>query len=127
VKYLKKKGQSAMEYLMTYGWAILIVIVVVAALYAMGVFKVGAPGGCSPCFATMEFTYIDHTDSQVALTSGPREISVEGSTYTAGDSITVGIANCTWVVSGDTCDVAIGYTVIDSGLGHIATATLHKE
>jgi hypothetical protein len=34
-----KKGQSAMEYLMTYGWAILIVIIVAAALYALGVFN----------------------------------------------------------------------------------------
>lgn len=30
------KGQSALEYLMTYGWAILIVIVVIGALYATG-------------------------------------------------------------------------------------------
>ncbi|MDI6806443.1 MAG: hypothetical protein QMD14_01350 [Candidatus Aenigmarchaeota archaeon] len=30
------KAQAAMEYLMTYGWAILIVVVVVAALYWMG-------------------------------------------------------------------------------------------
>jgi len=34
-----KKGQSAMEYLMTYGWAILIVIIVAAALYALGIFN----------------------------------------------------------------------------------------
>ena len=34
-----KKGQTALEYLMTYGWAILIVIVVVAALYALGLTK----------------------------------------------------------------------------------------
>ena len=33
-----KKAQSAMEYLMTYGWAILIVIIVAAALYMLGVF-----------------------------------------------------------------------------------------
>jgi hypothetical protein len=33
------KGQTAMEYLMTYGWAILIVIIVAAALYALGVFS----------------------------------------------------------------------------------------
>lgn len=32
------KAQTAMEYLITYGWAILIVILVVAALYTMGVF-----------------------------------------------------------------------------------------
>ena len=34
-----KKAQSAMEYLMTYGWAILIVIIVAAALFALGVFN----------------------------------------------------------------------------------------
>jgi len=34
-----KKGQTALEYLMTYGWAILIVIVVVAALYSLGLTK----------------------------------------------------------------------------------------
>ena len=34
-----RKAQSAMEYLMTYGWAILIVIIVAAALYALGIFN----------------------------------------------------------------------------------------
>jgi len=34
-----KKGQTALEYLMTYGWAILIVIIVVSALYALGLTK----------------------------------------------------------------------------------------
>jgi hypothetical protein len=33
------KAQSATEYLMTYGWAILIVIIVAAAFYAMGIFN----------------------------------------------------------------------------------------
>ncbi len=31
-----KKGQSALEFLMTYGWAILIIIIVVGVAYAMG-------------------------------------------------------------------------------------------
>lgn len=39
MKFGNKKAQSAMEYLMTYGWAILIVIIVAAALYALGVFN----------------------------------------------------------------------------------------
>lgn len=34
-----RKGQTALEYLMTYGWAILIVIIVVSALYALGLAK----------------------------------------------------------------------------------------
>ncbi len=33
------KAQSAMEYLMTYGWAILIIAIVMVALFALGVFN----------------------------------------------------------------------------------------
>jgi hypothetical protein len=35
-----------MEYLMTYGWAILIIAVVLGALYAIGVFNLGTGNGC---------------------------------------------------------------------------------
>ncbi|MEM4065247.1 MAG: hypothetical protein QXV17_00005, partial [Candidatus Micrarchaeaceae archaeon] len=47
-----KKLQSAMEYLMTYGWAILIIAVVLGALYSLGVFNStnfapkAPPGSC---------------------------------------------------------------------------------
>ncbi len=33
------KSQAAMEYLMTYGWAILVIAVVLAALYSLGIFN----------------------------------------------------------------------------------------
>jgi hypothetical protein len=36
------KAQSAMEYLMTYGWAILIIAVVLAALFALGEWRIAA-------------------------------------------------------------------------------------
>ena len=54
-KLLRKasaKSQSAMEYLMTYGWAILIIAVVLAALFELGVFNPmtfapkASPGSC---------------------------------------------------------------------------------
>jgi len=35
----KMRAQSAMEYLMTYGWAILIIAVVLGVFFTMGVFK----------------------------------------------------------------------------------------
>ncbi|MGC8676162.1 MAG: hypothetical protein ACP5T3_01420 [Candidatus Micrarchaeia archaeon] len=35
----KMRAQSAMEYLMTYGWAILIIAVVLGALFSLGVFS----------------------------------------------------------------------------------------
>ena len=41
---LKNKGQGAMEYLMTYGWAILVVMIVGVVLWQLGVFGgVGLP------------------------------------------------------------------------------------
>ena len=36
---LTHKSQSALEYMMTYGWAILIIVVVAAVLYSMGIFN----------------------------------------------------------------------------------------
>ncbi|MBI5871502.1 hypothetical protein HZB88_00245, partial [archaeon] len=33
------KAQTALEYLMTYGWAILIVVIVIGALYGLGLTK----------------------------------------------------------------------------------------
>jgi len=54
-KLLRKypsKAQSAMEYLMTYGWAILIIAVVLGALFQLGVFNPmtfapkAPPGAC---------------------------------------------------------------------------------
>ncbi|MDE1854757.1 MAG: hypothetical protein KGH57_00330 [Candidatus Micrarchaeota archaeon] len=44
------KAQSAMEYLMTYGWAILIIAVVLGALFSLGVFSSGSLLGTS-CIA----------------------------------------------------------------------------
>ena len=44
-----KKGQAAMEFLMTYGWAILAAVVVIGALAYFGVFSPGqyAPKTCT--------------------------------------------------------------------------------
>lgn len=39
MKFLGKKGQGAMEYLMTYGWAILVVMIVGIAMWRLGIFK----------------------------------------------------------------------------------------
>ena len=33
-----KRSQSALEYMMTYGWAILIIVIVAVILYSMGIF-----------------------------------------------------------------------------------------
>ena len=52
---MKKRGQAAIEFLTTYGWAILILIIVIAAIGALGVFSPKAPNKCdatSPIFCS---------------------------------------------------------------------------
>ncbi|MBU2633833.1 MAG: LamG domain-containing protein [Nanoarchaeota archaeon] len=44
---MKKRGQSAMEYLLTYGWAILVVLVALSALFYLGVFSPSTPNTCN--------------------------------------------------------------------------------
>ncbi|MFH1209804.1 MAG: LamG domain-containing protein [archaeon] len=41
-----RKAQSAMEYILTYGWAILVVLVAVSALFYLGVFSPRPPNNC---------------------------------------------------------------------------------
>jgi hypothetical protein len=51
---VRLRGQSAMEYLMTYGWAILIIAVVLTALYSLGLFSGSTLTGTS-CVASPGF------------------------------------------------------------------------
>ncbi|RLJ08907.1 MAG: hypothetical protein DRP13_01730 [Candidatus Aenigmatarchaeota archaeon] len=84
---MKMKAQSAMEYLMTYGWAILIVIIVAAALFALGVFNPS--------------TYTGYTATGFATLGAPSEWQYQGNTFTVklknqvGQSITISAVNVT--------------------------------
>jgi len=49
-----RKAQAAMEYLITYGWAVLIMLVVVGVLFYLGIFNPRTVSGCS--FQTPGFT-----------------------------------------------------------------------
>ena len=54
---LKRKviAQSAMEYLMTYGWAILIISLVLASLWTLGVFSSPGGGGGAACIGSIGY------------------------------------------------------------------------
>jgi hypothetical protein len=131
------KAQAALEFLMTYGWAILIVIAVVAALYAMGVFRLpgGGLGKCSPCFPPGSgVTYKDHNANTLVLTVGPSQIdnvrALVGTTWTdeaAGEPFAPGSdvsITSTGLFAGDV-NVIVEYRDAGSGLYHNSTATLH--
>ncbi len=52
-----KRGQSALEYLMTYGWALVVIVIVVAALFAFGIFN---PPAAARCAGLDKLLYKDH-------------------------------------------------------------------
>lgn len=62
---MDKKGQSALEYLMTYGWALVVIVIVVAALVVFGVFS--TPTNCSPFTGDLLLKEFSVTASGVTL------------------------------------------------------------
>ncbi len=84
----QRKAQSAMEYLMTYGWAILIIAVVLGALFSLGVFS-GANLLGNACIASSGYlcqnpTYL-HGSGGVLVTLGQNT----GATWTSANFIFV--------------------------------------
>ena len=83
----KHKAQSAMEYLMTYGWAILVLSVVLAVLYSMGVLNPNTYS-TQECAISSGFNCLSYT----MTSSGVLHINLQQSTP---DPITVTALACT--------------------------------
>ena len=67
-----------MEFLMTYGWAILIVIVAIAALFFLGVFSGSAPNSCQieAPFNCLDSNSVDNKiDLQIGVLSSVKDVS----------------------------------------------------
>ena len=128
------KAQAAMEYLMTYGWAILIVVIVVAALYAMGVFTASPSVACSPCFSN--FAYVDYAAGNLLVRNGPQSIDTitiaavpdtgANATITPTSATSGDMLNITGVDATGDVEITLTYTVTSSGLTHTDSATVHN-
>jgi len=71
------KSQSAMEYLMTYGWAILLIAIVLAALFSLGVFSSSSLIGTA-CVASSGFlcqSPLLNNDGIMSVTFGQTQFS----------------------------------------------------
>jgi len=93
---MKKKAQTSLEFLMTYGWAILIVIVIVVVAWQWGFFnpsgavKKGSSGfwGVSP----LDFSYMENGNLELSLKNGVggginiTEVEVRGGTVIYSDT-----------------------------------------
>ena len=68
-----KQGQVAMEFLMTYGWAIIIILLAIAALWLLGVFS---PSVTTSCQIEAPFTCQDAVvaDNSVILRLGANQV-----------------------------------------------------
>ncbi len=77
-----QKAQSAMEYLMTYGWAILIIAIVLAALFSLGIFSSSSFTGTT-CIASSGFLC-----SSPVWTSGTLHVTLGQSTGTSWTNVT---------------------------------------
>ncbi|MFH1447614.1 MAG: hypothetical protein ABIG39_02015 [Candidatus Micrarchaeota archaeon] len=64
-----RRGQAAMEYLMTYGWAILVIVIVLAALLYLGIFNLDPPEVCTmPAGMTCPKSYLSSAADQLNVT-----------------------------------------------------------
>ena len=146
-----RKAQSALEYLMTYGWALLIIVIVGAALFALGVFN---PGGTTALqirglsnfqvddallnstgsltmvlgVKTGKTTSVSDIDYSIQATSCANTATDGAETIPASQTRTIVMLNGTEcsLTSGDQvyADVEITYTVAGSALTHQDTGTL---
>jgi len=142
-----KKGQAAMEFLMTYGWAILVVLAAIGALAYFGVLSPDRflPDKCTanPPFSCSEFK-IDGTADTVMislqanggqdLTDVTVELSCDGFASPAADGVmtvtpatSIGAGN-SWLngaaVQFDLDAAALGNDATDAGCDDAAAADL---
>ncbi|MCK4730066.1 MAG: hypothetical protein KAT28_02000 [Candidatus Aenigmarchaeota archaeon] len=131
-----RKGQVSLEYLMTYGIAIAIVVIAIAALYSMGVFNPSSSAmPCSPCFSS--FAYVDYADGELMIKNGPRALenvycNVTGGTCNIDSFALVNLsANQQFKITlGNKTEqnvpLTLSYTDALSGLPHTDIATIHN-
>ncbi len=101
------KAQSAMEYLMTYGWAILIIAIVLGALFSLGVFS-GSSFIGTACIPASGYTC-----SSVSFFSGTFNAVLGQATGTSWST-----ANIVFIVGGGTPpSINSGNTITTSGSG----------
>ena len=144
-----KKAQAAMEFLMTYGWAILVVLIAIAALAYFGVLNPGRylPSSCRlvPGLACEDFKVEGDPINRVTLVIqngmgkdlNPIAISIggacDGSTL-GGLALTDGeketfVIDCANPIIGSKFkeDIRIEYTSESSGLSHNVTGDLTSQ
>lgn len=126
-----RKGQGAMEYLMTYGWALLVIIIVGAALFALGILN-PATYQQKRCNGLQYFTYMDQSATQSTGTyvlhvrNGVNDVNITQLSFTGTNTTAVGDAatDTRLTMSGDSGNYnGISSTWLSQGKEVVMTAT----
>ena len=137
----EKRGQAAMEFLMTYGWAILAAVIVIGVLASFGVFSPKLPTACvlSPPFYCVAVA-ADTVGVDIEVRNGAggtvtvTNLTLEGCTPVAGtyvmvdQNVTIFSIPCA-LISGENFqgDLTVIYTTAGSTLEQISSASITVE
>ncbi len=143
-----KKAQASLDFLMTYGWALLLIVLVVGALFALGIFDVSSfTGSRASGFPQVGVTawkldpsgvlttqFRNQVGSQINVTSINATIGTTTVTYSTPFTITSGKTSGTTTVgtfsnvgavnSAYTVSLAITYSDLSTGFSYTDTGTL---
>jgi hypothetical protein len=139
---MNSRGQSALEYLMTYGWALVVIAIVIGAL----VFLMGQSTNAQTCTmspAAGGIGYLDHSiasngtmtlklrndsgktirDVNFSYSGGfGSSASLSNGPYTSGQEFTISAAS-TGVASGSTYQGVVTIAYARDGVNHSSTAS----
>ncbi|MEM0475451.1 MAG: hypothetical protein QW343_01525 [Candidatus Norongarragalinales archaeon] len=127
-----KRGQSALEYLVTYGWAILAIVIVAAVLWYFGIFNPSKWSASKQCGGFASFTCEDYSANATSTTivlgnNVGRSITISNATCSPASVGPTGRTTCTASVGGnvgDQVNIQIDYVDSKSGLSHSETGFL---
>lgn len=140
----KNRGQATMEYLATYGWAVLIIVVIGVVIWQSGVLSVGKsiPPGKSgfsqvrpldwkaQASGTTEVTVVNNAGTKVTLTGVSSTYCTGGSAsgdLLPGQSTPLTLTGCSFIGNvGESykMDLTISYSNPSSGLDHASVGTI---
>jgi len=98
---MNRRGQAAMEFLMTYGWAILVVLIALGALFYLGVFSPKVPNTCN-IPAPFVCQDVKFSDINNLLTLRVGASGVSSITYAPAAAIMLNGVECGVTDDGDT-------------------------
>lgn len=134
-----KKAQAGLDFLMTYGWALLLIVLIIGALFALGIFDIGSfLGSRASGFAqvgvsawrlapdgTVTVQFENHVGSDIQITSISAVLGIQNINYSTPVDIDNGQRSGTLTLgtfgnpssAGSSYSIAVDMTYTDLATG----------